>query len=147
VGDVLRTQNRAIDGGVRLLDLACITVAMPAAYVVRDRLTTSTRGVMYPLAQYWPALALALLLWLAFSWLFRVYETFRTQRLLTELYRLTQALGMVALATAATVFLVRGQQDVSRLSLGLFFGFALALLCGRTGCSPARWPGRPAAGG
>jgi exopolysaccharide biosynthesis polyprenyl glycosylphosphotransferase len=124
----LRTQNRVIDGGARLLDIACIAAAMPVAYVVRDRLTTSTRGEMYPLAHYWPALALALLLWLAFSWLFRVYETFRTQRILTELIRLAQALGMVALATAATVFLVRGQQDVSRLFLGLFFGFALLLL-------------------
>jgi len=123
-------QNRAIEGGVRALDVACLAIAMPIAYSVRDQLVGLTRGGMYPLSAYWTALALTLFVWLATSWVFQVYQTFRTQSVFTELGRIASAMGVLALGVAASVFFLRGQQDVSRLFLGLYFSIATALIMG-----------------
>ncbi len=123
-------QNRAIEGSVRALDLACLATAMPVAYAVRDQFVGLVHGEMYPLSAYWAALALTLFIWLATSWLFQVYQTFRTQSIVTELGRIASAMGVLALAVAASVFFLRGQQDVSRLFLGLYFSTALALIVG-----------------
>ncbi|HTP50996.1 MAG TPA: sugar transferase [Anaeromyxobacteraceae bacterium] len=121
-------RNRVIEGGLRVLDLACLSLAMPLAYTIRDRLVDHSHGVMYPLSAYQPALALTLFLWLATSWLFQVYETFRTQSISAELWRIARSMVTLTLAVSASVFFLHGQQDVSRLFLGLFFAMALLLL-------------------
>ena len=121
-------KNRAIEGSLRLLDLTCLASAMPLAYWIRDRFAGYTRGEMYPLSTYWPALALTLLLWFAASWIFRVYDTFRTQTITAEIFRILRTVGTIALAVAASVFFMRGQHDVSRLFLGLHFSIAFLLI-------------------
>ncbi len=113
-----------------MLDLACLAAAMPIACYARNQLVGLVRGEMYSLSAYWVALALTLYVWLATSWLFQVYQTFRTQNIVTEVGRIASAMGLLALTVAASAFFLRGQQEVSRVFLCLYFSTALALVVG-----------------
>ena len=119
-----------VDGTVRLLDILCIIAAVPAAYWARDLLPVNTRGALVPLPEYWPFLVFSLLLWIAASWLFQVYESFRTRSVWPELGRIAKALIAVALVQVAAIFFLRLQEDVSRLFFGNYFTLAFALLAG-----------------
>ena len=121
-------RNRAIEGALRLFDLSCLAAAMPLAYLLRSRIAGISHGEMYPLSFYAKALPLAVLLWVAASWVFRVYETFRTQGVAAELSRIFRAMAAIMLAAAAAVFFVKGQHDFSRLFLGLFFAISFLFI-------------------
>jgi exopolysaccharide biosynthesis polyprenyl glycosylphosphotransferase len=123
-------KNRVVDGTVRLLDILCVIIAVPAAYWTRDLLPVNTRGSLVPLSEYWPFLAFSLLLWLAASWLFQVYESFRTRSVWPEIGRITKALVAVALVQAAAIFSLRLADNVSRLFFGAYFVLAFALIVG-----------------
>ncbi|HQR28920.1 MAG TPA: sugar transferase [Anaeromyxobacteraceae bacterium] len=123
-------RNRVIEGTVRLLDILCIVVAVPGAYVLRNVLPVHVRGPLVPLDEYWPFLAFTLLLWIAATWFFRVYESFRTRSLLPEISRIAKALMGVAVVHIAAIFFFRLHEDVSRLFFGTYFVLAFALLAG-----------------
>jgi exopolysaccharide biosynthesis polyprenyl glycosylphosphotransferase len=121
-------KNRVVEGSVRLLDILCVVAAVPAAYQLRDLLPVANRGPLVPLSEYWPFLALTLLLWVATTWFFRVYESFRTRSVWPEIARIAKALVAVALLHMAAIFFLRMQEEVSRLYFGTYFGLAFVLL-------------------
>ena len=123
-------KNRVVDGTVRLLDILCIAVAVPAAYWTRDLLPVNTRGSLVPLSDYWPFLVFSMLLWIGATWFFQVYESFRTRSVWPEIGRITKALVAVALVQVAAIFFLRLAEDVSRLFFGTFFVLAFALIVG-----------------
>jgi exopolysaccharide biosynthesis polyprenyl glycosylphosphotransferase len=121
--------NRVVEAGIRVVDGACIAAAMPVAYAARDALVGESKGWLYPLADYWPLVALALLLWQGTAWIFGVYHSsFRTKSLGSELWHITKAAAALGLSLAAMGFVLHLQQDVSRLLVGLFLAVSLALL-------------------
>jgi len=123
-------KNRVVDGTVRLLDILCIAVAVPAAYWTRDLLPVNTRGSLVPLSDYWPFLVFSMLLWIGATWFFQVYESFRTRSVWPEIGRITKSLVAVALVQVAAIFFLRLAEDVSRLFFGTFFVLAFALIVG-----------------
>ncbi len=125
---MLKQNARLLQLGVRLADIAVLSVAFPLAYLARDRMQSGSFPGLYPIASYWPVLALTLLLWIAVSWATGVYDSYRTPHpLTTELLRLTRAMVIVAWAMSALGFLMH-QHGVSRLFVGLYFVFGLVLL-------------------
>jgi exopolysaccharide biosynthesis polyprenyl glycosylphosphotransferase len=121
-------KNRVVEGTVRLLDILCIVAAVPAAYQLRDLWPVHTRGPLVPLPEYGPFLALTLLLWIAATWFFRVYESFRTRSVWPELGRISKALVAVALFHVAAIFFLRLHEDVSRLYFATYFALAFSFL-------------------
>jgi exopolysaccharide biosynthesis polyprenyl glycosylphosphotransferase len=122
-------QNRAIDGSTRLLDLASMAMAVPMAYHARGLFPAArSHGELFPMADYWPFLALSLALWMGFAWLFQVYESYRTRNLGPEVMRIAGALLAVGLTHTSAVFFLKLQYHVSRLFVALYFLAALALL-------------------
>ncbi len=123
-------RNRVVEGTVRLLDILCIVAAVPAAYFLRDVLPVKVRGPLIPLSEYWPFLALTLLLWLSAAWFFRVYISFRTRTVWPEIGRIAKALVAVAVFHIAAIFFFRLHEDVSRLFFGVYFAVSFTLLAG-----------------
>jgi exopolysaccharide biosynthesis polyprenyl glycosylphosphotransferase len=124
---VLKQNARVRSLGLRVLDVAALSAAFPLAYLVRDRLLAKGPTELYPIVEYWPVLALTLLLWIGFSWVSRVYAPYRKHPVATEFLRLAQALGLVALAISALAYLLR-REDVSRLFVAGYFALGLLLL-------------------
>ena len=123
-------KNRVVEGTVRLLDILCVVVALPAAYLARDFLPVAKRGPLVPLEEYWPFLVLTLLLWIAATWFHRVYESFRTRSVWPEISRIAKALATVAFVHIAAIFFFRLHEQVSRLLFGTYFALAFAFLAG-----------------
>jgi exopolysaccharide biosynthesis polyprenyl glycosylphosphotransferase len=122
-------QNRAIEGSVRLLDLSCLAIAVPIAYHARDMFPAArSHGDLFPMADYWPFLALTLILWMGLAWIFQVYESYRTKSLGPEIMRIGGAMLAVALVHTSAVFFLKLQGHVSRLFVGLFFVTTFALV-------------------
>jgi len=120
--------NKAVEAGVRVADGVCFAAALPAAYAARGAVDGIGLTPL-PLAQYWPVVALALLLWQAIAWTFGVYQTsFRTKSLASELAHIAKAAAAVGLTISALAFALHLQQDLSRLVLGFFFAILLTLL-------------------
>ncbi len=120
-------QAPSVVNALRLYDLCVLALAMPVAYYARDWMLGAQRPVIYPIEHYWPPLSVTLLLWIAASWTFEVYVSYRTRLIVTELARIARALAVVGLMVAGLGFLSR-QHDVSRLFVGLYFAIALAAL-------------------
>jgi exopolysaccharide biosynthesis polyprenyl glycosylphosphotransferase len=120
-----------VDGALRLLDLWMLAVALPVAHRLRDAILGSPDNRLLSVRHYWPLLAAMLLSWIGASWIFRVYDVYRTRPLTTELSRLARSMALVALAIAAGGYLMK-QHDVSRLFVSLIFVVAsLFLLANR----------------
>ena len=115
--------------GLRLMDLTLIAFAFPLAYAVRDGLVTASLPGLYPIARYWPFVALSLLLWIGAASIARVYDVYRTRSITSELFRMSRAVGVQALLVAAAGFLLH-QHDVSRLLVGIYLVISWALLGG-----------------
>jgi exopolysaccharide biosynthesis polyprenyl glycosylphosphotransferase len=123
-------RNRVVEGTVRLLDILCIVAGVPAAYFLRDLLPVSARGPLAQLSDFWPFLALTLLLWISTTWFFRVYESFRTRSVWPEIGRIAKALAAMTLVHIAAIFFLRLHEDVSRLFFVAYFALTFALLAG-----------------
>jgi exopolysaccharide biosynthesis polyprenyl glycosylphosphotransferase len=124
---------------MRLYDLCILTLAMPVAYYARDWMLGASRPGVYPLEHYWPPLSVTLLLWIAASWMFEVYVSYRTRSIGTEVARITRAVAAVGVLMTGLGFLSK-QHDVSRLFVGLYFAIALvALVASRIGARHLAW--------
>jgi exopolysaccharide biosynthesis polyprenyl glycosylphosphotransferase len=124
---MLKNHTRVVDAGMRGFDLGVIALGFLAAYGTRDRLLTGAFGPVGPIGDYLSLLAVALLSWLAASWLTRVYGRYRTRSLSLEIARIVRALILVALGLGWAVFLSR-RGDVSRLIVVLWLALSLAML-------------------
>jgi exopolysaccharide biosynthesis polyprenyl glycosylphosphotransferase len=136
---VLKQNARVRSLGLRVLDLGALSAAFPVAYFVRDRLLAERPTELYPIVEYWPVLALTILLWIGASWAARVYAPTRKHPVVTELVRVARALGMVAIAISALGYLLK-REDVSRLFVAAYF--ALGFLLVVAGRAAARAFGR-----
>ena len=121
-------KNRVVEGSVRLLDILCVVGAVPAAYFLRDSLPVKANGPLVPLSDYWPFLVFTLLLWIAATWFFGVYQSFRTRSVWPEIGRIGRALASVMAVNIAAIFFLRLHEDVSRLFFGTYFLLTAALL-------------------
>jgi exopolysaccharide biosynthesis polyprenyl glycosylphosphotransferase len=124
---MLKEQARAVDAGLKVFDLAVLGMAFPAAYLLRDTLFGSSFAVLYSMDQYWPLIALTLLLWLAASSVVPVYQAYRTRSLWVEIGRLARAMALVALAATALGYMTH-DYAVSRLFIAFYFASALLML-------------------
>ncbi len=123
-------KNRVVEGTVRLLDILCVVAGVPAAYFLRDFLPVNARGPLVPLSDYWPFLALTLVLWIAATWFFRLYNSFRTRSIWPEIGRIAKALLSMAIIHIAAIFFLRLHEDVSRLFFGTYFAVVFAFIAG-----------------
>ncbi len=122
---MLKRNARAVDVGVRLLDVAGLSAALPAAYAIRDRLGDSLPALA-PMDRYWSVVAETLLLWVVVAWLTEVYGAYRKRPLTTEIVRLGKALVTTAAGIAALGYLQK--HDVSRLLLFVYIGVGFVWL-------------------
>jgi exopolysaccharide biosynthesis polyprenyl glycosylphosphotransferase len=122
---MLRQHPRLVGAGLRLLDYACLALALPGALALRQPLRgeeiAQSPGMLAALV------GLVMLAWTAAAWSYRVYDTYRTRPLATELGRITRALLWTALLATAAFFLI-WRFEVPRLLLVLYFGLALLSL-------------------
>jgi exopolysaccharide biosynthesis polyprenyl glycosylphosphotransferase len=123
---MLKRNARVIEASLRSFDIVGLAVTFPLAYVIREHLANTVLPQILPLERHWPVLAEALLLWLAFSSVTRVYGSYRTRLLTTELVRLGKALFAVAIGVAALGYAQKG--DTSRLLFGIYFTLAFLTL-------------------
>jgi exopolysaccharide biosynthesis polyprenyl glycosylphosphotransferase len=123
---MLKQRARIVSGGLRLVDLAMLAVAFPAAYYLRDRWLGGPAR-LYPIATYLPLLLASVLVWQVSSWMARLYGAYRTQRITTEILRLLRTFVVLAVLMAAGQF-VSKQQEVSRLFFGFYYTIAFGLL-------------------
>jgi exopolysaccharide biosynthesis polyprenyl glycosylphosphotransferase len=123
---LLKQNSRFVDAGLRILDLLVLAAAFPAAYLARNGLRG---GTMASIDQLWPLLALALLLWMVTSWIFDVYDGYRTRPVSTELWRLARSVLVVTLVVTAASFFGK-RADLSRLFVALYFALAFLLMAG-----------------
>ena len=121
-------KSRVVEGTVRLLDILCVLAAVPAAYFLRAFLPAQSREPLAPLDEYWPFVVFTLFLWLAGTWLFSLYESFRTRSAWPEIGRIAKALAAVAVVHMATIFFLQLHGEVSRLFFGTYFIVAFLLL-------------------
>jgi exopolysaccharide biosynthesis polyprenyl glycosylphosphotransferase len=121
-------RNRVVEGTVRLLDLLCVVAAVPFAYALRGMLRLDARDPLIPLHAYWPFLVFSLLVWVAATWFFHLYDSFRTRTIWPELGRIAKSLAAVAVAHMAGIFFFRLHEAVSRLFFGTYFVVAFLLL-------------------
>ena len=120
---MLKRNARALDLAVRSLDLAGLTLALPAAYALRLQVGDALPDLA-PLGAYWPLLARALFLWVAIAWMTEVYGAYRKRPLTAELFRLGRALLLTAGGLAVLAYLQK--QDLSRLLLVLYMARSMS---------------------
>ena len=122
---MLKQHARTVDVGIRLLDLILLTISLPlahAAYLAVRPDQPSTLGDL------WLVQVLVLLTWVALTWAFQVYGTYRTRSIAAEFGRIAKTLATIALVMAAGAFFLK--EPASRLLTALYFGNALAFVAG-----------------
>jgi exopolysaccharide biosynthesis polyprenyl glycosylphosphotransferase len=119
---VLKERSRSVETALWLADLAALASSLPLAYLARD---WARHGVntYYSTDRLVVLGGATLAAWGLASWLFKVYDGYRTRPLSNELGRIARALATVALLAAAGSFVVR-RFDVPRLLLVFYFLFA-----------------------
>jgi exopolysaccharide biosynthesis polyprenyl glycosylphosphotransferase len=119
-------ERRAGDAALRLADLAAFTAAAPAALAVTQLVPGTAPAPADPFPLYWPPFAISVLLWMGSAWLYQVYEG-RSRSLLSETWRVTHALALVATLAAAGFFLAK-QHAASRATVVAYFVIVWGLL-------------------
>jgi len=117
-------RNAVDDGWLQLADLAVLSLALPLALRLHERLAPWEE--LLPLDAYWRPLGAILLIWSASAWLHRVYEE-RPRAGPGAVPRVARALGVVVFVVGAVVFVTHPRQ-ASRILTVIYFGAAFALL-------------------
>jgi exopolysaccharide biosynthesis polyprenyl glycosylphosphotransferase len=120
---VLKRHSRVVDAALRLFDVLVLAASLPAADSLRDAIMGNTGGSLHVA----PLLAFTVLSWFVTSWMFDVYDVYRTRPITVEVGRIGRAMALSALAIGAGGYFAK-QHDVSRLFLGLHFAIACGLL-------------------
>jgi exopolysaccharide biosynthesis polyprenyl glycosylphosphotransferase len=123
---MLKQRGRAIDAGLRIVDVGLLFAAFPLAYWLRDCFFAPRYANLFPIRTYWPMLALSILLWVATAWVFDVYQAYRTRTIPLEVGRIARAMVVTGCGIAAFNFFAHEHQ-LSRLFVGTYVltGFAL----------------------
>jgi len=125
-GAIMR--SRIDDVRARIQDIACLVLAIPVA---RWALTMQRHlEPLPPFVEYAPFLGATVLLWLATTWFFQLYVSFRTSSVWPELGRIVKALLAVAVVHGAAIYFLGLHVEASRLFFGAFYATALVLLAG-----------------
>ncbi len=125
---MLKEHSRLLEAALRVLDAFALLLALPLAFELRGSLLHAP-GARFSMDQHGLLLAGSLLAWFTTSWLFGVYETYRTRPVGAELGRIARAMLVTWLVVAAVAFLERGY-DLSRLALILYLPLSFALVGG-----------------
>ncbi len=122
--------------------MVCLVLAIPLARWAQT--IPSHPDPLLPFVEYASFIGAALLLWLAATWFFQLYVSFRTRSVWPEIGRIAKALVAVALVQVAAIFFLRLHEDVSRLFFGTYFAIAFAAPRRATGscCAPPCLPVR-----
>ena len=123
---VLRRHSRIVDAALRIFDVLMLAVALPTARNLRDTITRDPAGSL-SVEDYASLLAVTVLCWFVTSWMFEVYDVYRTRPISVEVSRIGRAMAVAALVIGAGGYFAK-QQDVSRLFVGLYFAVACVLL-------------------
>jgi exopolysaccharide biosynthesis polyprenyl glycosylphosphotransferase len=111
--------------GLRVLDVAALSAALPIAYALRDRLGDRFHSLV-SIDRYWPLLAETLLVWLVTAWLTEVYGSYRKRPLATEILRVAKALVATGIGIAAIGYLQK--HEISRLLVLVYFAICFVSL-------------------
>ena len=80
---MLKHHSRVVDAALRLSDVLMLAVSLPAADGLRDAIMGNRGGSM----QMAPLLAFTVLSWFVTSWMFDVYDGYRTRPVTFEMGR------------------------------------------------------------
>jgi exopolysaccharide biosynthesis polyprenyl glycosylphosphotransferase len=115
--------------GFRVFDVGALVLAFPLAYETYAHLKSGTGEHLVTPDAYWPGLVIAILLWVASSWIYQLYEAPVERTAHADIARATKSFAAAAVALAALAFLTK-QETVPRLLTGFYFAYSLALLVG-----------------
>ena len=113
--------------GLRLADLAALLLAFPLA--ARGHTGLVGRPWAPPPQMLAPAMAVVVVVWVASAHVNRLYEPPHERFTFPAVARAARAFATTALVLVAVAFLTN-QQALPRLFVGLYLGFALALVVG-----------------
>jgi exopolysaccharide biosynthesis polyprenyl glycosylphosphotransferase len=121
---MLKQHAKTVDIGLRLTDLLLLTVSLPVADAIYVRVRDGADP--HAIDRLWLPMVFVLVGWVALAWIFEVYGTYRTRRLVVELGRIAKALAGIGLLFASGAFFLK--EPTSRLMTALYFGTAVAFL-------------------
>ncbi len=124
---MLKRHSRIVDAALRIFDLLVLAVALPAAHDLRDVLVGQGYGALHPAPYYFPLFAVTALCWFVTSWMFQVYDVYRTRPMSVEVSRIARAMAFSALVIGAGGYFAK-QADLSRLFIGLHVALSSVLL-------------------
>ncbi len=124
---MLKHTARPTEAFARFLDLAALTLSLPLAFALYQRIAPLARVGWSDFGLYWLPLLLTVVAWGGAAWVYRVYDA-RPHSLRDEFMRIARAMVLVAFAIFALIFFAH-LQWVSRLLTGLYFVVALGLIC------------------
>jgi exopolysaccharide biosynthesis polyprenyl glycosylphosphotransferase len=114
---------------LRLADVAILVVAFPMAFGLYVRLASHRAAWLPPLESYWPAITLALVLWVAISCAYELYASPVAGSAKVEILGAIRALVTVAVILAAVAFLTKAQ-TVPRLLAVAYLAISLVSIVG-----------------
>ena len=115
-------------GGLRVFDVVALVAALPVACHVYEGLAPAP-GWIPPFEVLLPAVTLVVATWGASAWLHQLYDPPVGSSRIDHALRVLRTLTTVAVVLAALGFATQ-QSELSRLLVGIYFGFALALTVG-----------------
>ena len=126
---VLRRHSRVVDTALRLFDVLVLAALLPAAHRLRDTIMGAGPAALHSPRYYGLLLAVTVLCWFVTSWMFEVYDVYRTRPISVEVSRICRAMAVSALVIGAGGYFAN-QHDVPRLLVGLYFAVASVFLAG-----------------
>lgn len=124
---LLKRHSRIVDAALRVCDVLVLMVAIPMAQALRNGIMGGGGDGLYAPLHYLPLFVLTALSWFATSWMFQVYDAYRTRPLSLEVSRIARAMAVSAIVIGAGGYYAK-QHDVSRLFVGLHVVLASLLL-------------------
>jgi len=136
---MLKERARILAVGIFLLDLALVSIAFLAAYVLRNSVLPSIApetfpSRLYPLTVYLPLLPLGLAIWGTLLLMSGRYRSHRTVPLLDEAWAVVRVSATGAVVFTLTLYVIRldeqllGNDRISRFWILLFALFSCLLL-------------------
>src|SRR5574342_297891 len=126
-GALLKRNSRIVDAVLRLFDIMVLAAVLPVAHVLREALRGDGDAVVHSPQYYLPLFVVMAFCWFVSSWMFEVYDAYRTRPMSLEVSRIVRAMALCALAIGAGGYFAK-QQDVPRLHVGLYVALASVLL-------------------
>ena len=124
---MLKRHSRIVDAALRLFDIMVLAAVLPVAHVLREALKGDGDAIVHSPQYYLPLFVVMAFCWFVTSWMFQVYDAYRTRPMSLEVSRIARAMAVCALVIGAGSYYAK-QDEVSRLFVVLYVALTSVLL-------------------